>query len=143
MASFANNQNMFSRSVSRIPSVTRVPVYRDPDVPVPNASFVGFPEVPDDAFDMLDHIPVPALRRSYKAYCPRCCCNTTSYVRTQRNIACNRCELIGASIIQRNTRGFIIRRKYNYLIKKGLMNRWLLTKGISGDDLSWNIMQFL
>lgn len=107
----------------------------NPEVPQNIIPFPGFPEVPPDAFEMLDEdIELLQLVRYYKSYCPHC--YTLSHVsdHSKQNIICNTCEIVFSTLIQGIVRGFLVRQKLQRLRKKELVHRIFMSRGFDGID---------
>lgn len=106
---------------------------------------MGFPEVPDDAFDAFDLPPAnpPHLTRTYRAYCPYCGSRSESITPLNRSSPCVRCYYHRIPIMQGLARGFLTRKRYERYRLRDLINRWFITGGCNGGDLSLRISSFV
>ena len=107
-----------------------------------------FSEVPFNLFDEFD-LPVgqefpqpPLLVRTHKARCPVCGIRTHTTNPEQRSIHCYCCKVKLIVTVQSFQRGRQIRKRFNYLSNRELLNRWFIPR-INGSDLSQYIMKFL
>ena len=82
----------------------------------------------------------PALIRTHRAYC-KCGNMSTSYDPNIRITPCLRCKKI--IVIQKYSRGFLVRKKLRKLKKKESIYRWFVCNNINGKDLSILIGSFL
>jgi hypothetical protein len=112
-------------------------------VNITNMNLIGFPEVPDDAFDMFGVLPPPVMIRTYRAKCPVCCTHTSTTNPLERRVPCYRCNNFSAITVQRIFRGFLSRKRLLYTRHSDMINRWFMCNSINGGDLSRNIMKFL
>ena len=105
---------------------------------------MGFPEVPDDAFDAFD-LPTrpPLLERTYRAYCPYCGSRSESTTQMNRSAPCVRCMYHRIPIMQGLARGYLARKRYERYRMRDFLNRWFITGGFNGGDLSLSISSFV
>lgn len=104
---------------------------------------MGFPEVPDDAFDAFDLPPSPLpLTRTYKANCPYCYARSGTMDPDNRSVPCIRCSFTRIPLMQGLVRGYLTRMRIRRLRRRDLMHRWFLTGGCDGGDLSWYMSSF-
>lgn len=103
---------------------------------------MGFPEFPDDAFDVFDSPPLPVLRRTFRASCQYCGKRSETMDRENRVFPCLRCMYHNIPLIQSVVRGFLVRQSVKRLRNKEIINRWLMTGGCNGNDLSWYMSSF-
>jgi hypothetical protein len=87
--------------------------------------------------------PPSVLIRTHKAYCTYCKGMSTSYNRDIRIVPCYFCVNVLIPKIQKNIRGFLVRKKLMKLKKKELIDRWFMGKNINGSDFSYHIHSFL
>jgi hypothetical protein len=109
-----------------------------------NIQGFGFPEVPEDAFDVFD-LPMhpPILIRTYRAYCPLCYIKTDSTNLSIREIHCMNCIEFVIKIQSWYKVRKCVKKYKNTLISKELMYRVFFKKEINGFGLSDRICKFL
>jgi hypothetical protein len=112
-------------------------------VNITNMNLHGFPEVPDDAFDVFGMLPLTVLTRTHTARCPICGVRTSTTNPYDRNVLCYSCGNFSALTVQRVFRGFLSRKRLQHIRHSDMMNRWFMCNSINGGDLSRNIMKFL
>ena len=96
----------------------------------------------DELFD-LPPPPPPLLVRTYKAYCSNCNGMATSYDPMIRILPCEFCKTVTIPFIQKNIRGFLVRKKLKKLKQKESIYRWFTSRGINGVEFSQKIHSFL
>ena len=85
--------------------------------------------------------PLLPLTRTYTAYCPYCGSMTSTFDPCNRIVFCLFC--IKSKTIQKNIKGFLVRKKVRKLKEKELIFRWLMKNNVSGIELSRKISLFL
>lgn len=92
----------------------------------------------------LDNLPPPIpMLRTYKAICQYCGSRSTSIDDNNRISPCCSCRYGRIPMIQSIVRGYLTRKLFKRYQTRDIMNRWFISNGYNGGDLSLHISSFV